>query len=329
MELQVTTDIEHDLPQAVGFNFEQLKGQIAEKLKKYQGVVITEDGVKDAKKDRATLNKLKSALDNKRMEVKKEWNRPFDEFENKIKELIGMVDAPVKAIDVQIKGFEEQKKQEKAAGIRAFFGSEIGEFAELIPFDKIDNPRWLNASYKMTDIEKEISNSISKAKNNVGIIKAMGLKCEQQMLDVYFRTLDMSAAMSEKTRWEEQQKRLKKYEEDRERKRQEKAQREAEELETRQNEQLSKATAPIIETHLCHAEQPRTIVIDGTPGHDLCDARPGDHVMFGGSPEMPFDEEPQEQLKTIKVIFYDTTEAFRHEMKALTDKHEIRYGGLK
>ena len=36
-----------------------------------------------------------------------------------------------------------------------------------------------------------------------------------------------------------------------------------------------------------------------------------------------------EQTKTIKVIFYDTTEAFRKEMKALTDKHNIKYGGTQ
>ena len=36
-----------------------------------------------------------------------------------------------------------------------------------------------------------------------------------------------------------------------------------------------------------------------------------------------------EEPKTIKVIFYDTTAAFRADMKALTIKHSIKYGGLK
>ncbi|MEG1880824.1 MAG: hypothetical protein RR145_05825 [Oscillospiraceae bacterium] len=36
-----------------------------------------------------------------------------------------------------------------------------------------------------------------------------------------------------------------------------------------------------------------------------------------------------EDTKTISVIFYDTTPAFRQDMKALTEKHHIRYGGIK
>ena len=40
-------------------------------------------------------------------------------------------------------------------------------------------------------------------------------------------------------------------------------------------------------------------------------------------------ERPDEELKTIKVIFYDTTAAFRAEMRALTDKYGVKYGGIK
>ena len=35
-----------------------------------------------------------------------------------------------------------------------------------------------------------------------------------------------------------------------------------------------------------------------------------------------------EETKTIKVVFYDTSEAFRREMKELTIKHGIKYGGI-
>lgn len=38
---------------------------------------------------------------------------------------------------------------------------------------------------------------------------------------------------------------------------------------------------------------------------------------------------PPEEPKTIKVIFYDTTAAFRAEMRALTDKYGVKYGGAR
>ncbi len=41
------------------------------------------------------------------------------------------------------------------------------------------------------------------------------------------------------------------------------------------------------------------------------------------------EPEPPEEPKTIKVIFYDTTADFRAEMRALTDKYGVKYGGIR
>ena len=37
------------LPKTIDFNFEELKGQLAESLALYTGLVVTEDGIKGAK----------------------------------------------------------------------------------------------------------------------------------------------------------------------------------------------------------------------------------------------------------------------------------------
>lgn len=297
MELIMTTDLEKSLPQKIDFNYEAIKAELSEKLERYNSLVVTEDSVSAAKKDKAALNKLKTALEDRRKEVKRDCLRPYEDFEQKIKELVGMIDAPVLAIDGQIKAFDEIKREEKRASIEAFFAENIGDLAPLLPFDKVFDLRWLNATYKIEDVQKEITDRIFKTRNDIGIIKAMNLSGEQQVLDVYLRTLDMSAALAEKTRLEDQQKRMEEYEAARE-----KAAQEA-------------------------AQEPKTVVIDGTPGHDFCDLNPGDHVIFGGNPVTA--DIPHEELKTIKVIFYDTSEAFRHDMRALTEKYGIRYGGLK
>jgi len=310
MELIMNTDLENYLPKQIDFNYDQLKSELSERLEHYNNLAVTEDGIKDAKKDKASLNKLKTALDDRRKEVKKECLAPYEDFEAKVKELISMVDEPVKAIDKQIKAFDDAKKIEKQVQIKAFYSKNIGELVSLLPFEKIENPRWMNATYKMTDIEKEISDSIFKVKNDIGIIKAMKLGCEQQMFDKYLQTLDMSAAMAEKTRWEDQQKKLKEYEEA-----QKKAKAEAE------HEATEEAKA-------------KTIVIDGTPGHDLCDAKPGDNVVFSDNAETAennYIPEPEQCApikpaeKTVSVTFENTTADFRHEMGTLCRKHNIKY----
>lgn len=297
MELIMTTDLEKSLPQKIDFNYEAIKSELSEKLERYNSLVVTEDSISGAKKDKAALNKLKTALEDRRKEVKKDCLRPYEEFEQKIKELVGMIDAPVLAIDEQIKAFDEIKKEEKRADIQGFYTENIGDLASLLPFEKIFDPRWLNATYKIEDVQKEITDRIFKTRNDIGIIKAMNLSGEQQVLDVYLRTLDMSAALAEKTRLEAQQKRMEEYE--------------AAQQKAAQDAQ----------------QEPKTMVIDGTSGHDLCDCQPGDRVIFGENPVTA--DIPLEEPKTIKVVFYDTSEAFRHDMRALTEKYGIRYGGLK
>jgi len=290
MELIMTTDLEKSLPKKIDFNYEAIKSELSEKLERYNSLVVTEDSVSAAKKDKAALNKLKTALEDRRKEVKKDCLRPYEDFEQKIKELVGMIDAPVLAIDGQIKAFDEIKKEEKRARIQSYYIGSIDDLYPLLPLDKIFDKRWLNATYKIEDAQKEIIDRISKTRNDIGIIKAMNLSGEQQVLDVYLRTLDMSAALAEKTRLEEQKKHMEEYEAARQ-----KAAQEA----TQEPKTAVQTVAPTQER-----TQPPRIAFDDTP-------------------------EPPEEPKTIKVVFYDTTEAFRHEMRALTEKYGVKYGGLK
>jgi hypothetical protein len=217
MELEILTDINQGL-QVIDFNYEAIKADLTQKLEQYQGLVVTEDGVKEAKKDRAALNGLKKAMDDKRISAKKLYLAPFDAFEAKVKELVSLVDKPVAAIDAQIKAFEQMEAEKKADEIQAFFNESIGDLKELVKFTQFFNPRWLNSGYKMVDIISEITVAISQLQDNVQIIKGMGLTFEQEVLNVLFTTLDLTQALKKKTALEEQQARMeaaKKAEEER------------------------------------------------------------------------------------------------------------------
>lgn len=294
-ELVMKTDLTKAIPQAIEFNYDELKAQLPERLTYYNSLVVTEDSIKSAKADKSTLNKLRTAFEEARKEVKRDCLKPYEDFNSKESELVGMIDEAINSIDSQVKNFDEQKKQEKYCNILSVYSANIGDLASLLPFDKINNPRWMNVSYKMADIEKEIKDTIFKVKNSLNIIKAFGVECEQQMIDKYLEALDMGAAMAEKTRWEEQQKRLKEYEE---------SQRKAHE-----------------------AAKPQTV--ETTPAAEENATQPN------ADPQEPHIPEPdecppmQEATKTIRVEFVDTTAAFRHEMHDLCVKHGIKYGWAK
>ena len=206
MEVRLTPAIEQVIPPQISFNFEEIKSELAGKLQVYQNMVVTESGIKEAKADRANLNKFKAALADSRKAVKAQWNQPLSDFEGKMKELERMVDEPIGAIDRQVKAYDEAKKQDKRQQIERFFEGAVGDLEEVLPLSKIWNDRWLNATYPMKDIEKEIVEHIRKTHSDIGIIVAMQLPCCDQMLSTYLETLDMSRAMEEKHKYEQAQK---------------------------------------------------------------------------------------------------------------------------
>lgn len=206
MEVRLTPAIEQIIPPQISFNFEEIRAELAQKLQVYQNMVVTEDGVKEAKADRARLNKFKAALADSRKSVKSQWNQPLSDFEDKMKELEKMVDAPIGAIDRQVKSFEELKKQDKRQTIEQFFAESVGDLEDFLPLQKIWNDRWLNVTYSMEEIKREILERMRKTHNDIQIILAMQLPCCDQMLSAYLDTLDMSRAMEEKHKYEQAKK---------------------------------------------------------------------------------------------------------------------------
>ncbi|MEG1932646.1 MAG: DUF1351 domain-containing protein [Pygmaiobacter sp.] len=214
MELIITTDLTTELPAEIAFNFEQLKTELAVRLEKYNTMVVTEDAIKGAKVDRAALNRLKTALDDGRKGVRTACLKPYVSFESRMIELTGMIDKQISAIDRQIKGYEIAQKEDKRRSLEQFYKINAKALIDLIPLEKIWDERWLNATFKITDAEKQIISTLEKVKNEIGIIRAMKCSCEQQMLDCYLQTLNLSAALAEKTRREEQDKCLMAYQDE-------------------------------------------------------------------------------------------------------------------
>ena len=69
----------------------------------------------DGKKDRADLNKLGGAIDNERKRIKKDaWSHMTNLKE--VKEVLGLVDEQINAIDVQIKEVEQIKRGKEKDG---------------------------------------------------------------------------------------------------------------------------------------------------------------------------------------------------------------------
>lgn len=211
MELIIYSPQENQFVKEINFNFEDIKNELNLRLTKYEGLVYDNNSIGEAKTDRATLNKFKAALEDKRKEVKKQCLAPYEDFEKKVKELVALVDKPISAIDGQVKAFEQQKKGEKHNRIKEYYTEHIGELKQLLPLERIYDERWLNATYKDKDIYDSIDGDIAKVKADLKTISDLQTEYELQVKDMYLRTLDLSAALNEKTRLEQQKAKLQEY----------------------------------------------------------------------------------------------------------------------
>lgn len=199
MEFQITTDLT-GLPKVIDFNFEALKSELDVKLEYYRDLVVTESGIKAAKSDRAALNALKKAIDDRRKEIKRECLAPYESFEIKCKELTGMIDMASGSIDSQVKAFEEREKAEKKARIEAAYQDTVGDLSSMLPFELFFNPKWLNKTPALPAVIEELKGMIESSKKDIQALRDMQLSNETAALSVYSKTKDIGAAMAENAR---------------------------------------------------------------------------------------------------------------------------------
>ncbi|HJA20118.1 MAG TPA: DUF1351 domain-containing protein [Candidatus Mediterraneibacter ornithocaccae] len=196
-------------------------------MQEYKSLAFTEETIKEAKADRAKLNKLRTAFEDERKRIKKLCMAPYDEFEKQVKELIALIDEPIRLIDSQIKEVEEQRRVEKKGKVLEFYESTIGSLRGVLPFEKVFRPEYLNATKSMKSITQEIQALIDRVNSDLDTIEGFGSKYELQIKDAYLKTLDLSTAMQEKARLEEVERRLAERRQEEQRRAEENAAREA------------------------------------------------------------------------------------------------------
>lgn len=190
MQLEVTS---YELPSAISFNYEELKNTLMEKCHTYETMVYGDDQIKQAKSDRADLNKLKKALNDERIRREKEYMIPFNEFKEKINEIISIIDRPASLIDARVREFEQKKKEEKRNQIKALF-DEAG-LPEYITLDKVWDESWLNSSVSLTRIKdclKDVAYRDEQAMQMINNLPEFAFEAAEY----YKQSLDITAAIA-------------------------------------------------------------------------------------------------------------------------------------
>lgn len=289
MQFQVTTDLTPVANTQIETNFEAVKAWLTEELAPYASMVVTPEAIGDAKKTRANIRKVGDSIDSQRKAIKKEWMKPYEEYEAKCKELTGIVNEAVQNIDGQIKEMETAEKEAKRQRLSEFFDDNSYDVADFITFDDIFDSKWLNATFAETDAANAIVAKIEEMRDGLDAIRGMESPYEAAMLSEFAKSHSLAKAMSEGKRLESIQK--------------------AEE-ERRRREEEAKAVTPT------EPEAPtESIVEDHAP-------TPTPSAQFIRPVAV---DEPTEKLYDYQFSMYNMTKAQMYALKQCLDVNGIEY----
>lgn len=147
-------------------NEERLAVLVNSLVDTYASYIFNDDNVPEAKEAKATLNKVKKALEDQRKDVKRNFNKPLKEFEDKINVYVTQIDQVKNGIDVGIKDFEEREKQKRLDILTATIKEMAANYE--VEFEEIESevdPTWINKT-----------NFTKKGEVNSKTVKAIGDK---------------------------------------------------------------------------------------------------------------------------------------------------------
>lgn len=187
----------------------QIRDMVKNALPMYDISNYNDDNIDQAKKDKSSLNKAAKALNSKRLEIEKEFMRPFGEFKDVVNETVKLIGECSAKIDTVVKQNERQYKDKKKATIKTYFD---GMNANLVDFDKVFKPEWLNKSTSMKSVCNDIDSIFSKVENELSTLRSFGEDFDV-LRTYYMDTLNITSTIQYANRLKEQRERAKAAEE--------------------------------------------------------------------------------------------------------------------
>ena len=221
----------------IGGNFEELKTALKTELEVYKNMVFTEESKPEARKTVANLRKLKKSMNDKKLEVKKNFMVPYTDFEAQVKELDKLIDEPINFISGQIEEFERKRVEERKKLISDIYTEIITEHdtvTEYLPLQRIYDSKWENSTTTKKAIKEGIMKYVEHVEKDLATIRSMESEFEDKGITKYKTTLELSDALTTMNQYQKQK-------EDILRRQEEEARRAAEEKKRKAEDEVHKA----------------------------------------------------------------------------------------
>ena len=110
-------------PAIVSFNYDEIDKYLDEVLKKYGGLLFTDETVAECKKTMAELKKGKKSLNDFKIKTKKLLTEDITKFEDQCKKLSTKFDTVIDPIGAQADAFEVKRKEDKRTEIQTLINT--------------------------------------------------------------------------------------------------------------------------------------------------------------------------------------------------------------
>jgi hypothetical protein len=89
----------------------------------------------------------------------------------------------------------------------------IGNLAELIPYERLHNPKWLNVTTSTNTVGAEMAGKLDSIISGLSAIDHLSLPPDvaERVKSVFLRNFDLAAAIAEKDRIEAEREKLERY----------------------------------------------------------------------------------------------------------------------
>lgn len=177
--------------------YEKIKNTALQLAEALQSIEVTDETIKTSKAILAAVNKRVKQLEDERIKIKKVMLEPYKDFEDQVKEIVGIVKEADEIVRQQVKDLEEKERQEKQQQLADLFHKRktMYTLGDLIPFEDFLKPKHLNKTTSIESVEMEMVDFLEQTEKDVKVLKS--LPDLNAHVSAYLKTFDLALAMTQ------------------------------------------------------------------------------------------------------------------------------------
>lgn len=175
-------------------NMKEVKGYVENLNNYYKNITFTEETIKEAKEEKAKINKFKNEVANYRKNIVAEYNKPIKIFEDTSKETEKILTETYNTINSQVTNYEDIEKQKKEQEIKDYFEEyKVANNIDFVNYEQAKINVTLTASVKK--LKEQAKAFIDEIIDDLKLIETQ--ECKDEILVEYKQNLNVSRAIQE------------------------------------------------------------------------------------------------------------------------------------